>query len=82
MRICRAMHAIIYFLPPLPYIALYSMVAYTIKLPIHIRAKRAKLALNGTNLKPPEAFRSEKLESSGMNISKYVSHAVYKTYNW
>ena len=57
------------------------MVAYTIKLPIHIRAKLAKLAYHGTNLKPPEAFTPEKLESSGMNIPKYDGHAVIKIYD-
>ena len=54
------------------------MLAYTIKLPIHIRAK---LAYHGTNLKPPEAFTPEKLESSGMNIPKYDGHAVIKIYD-
>ncbi len=58
------------------------MVAYSIKLPIHIRAKLAKLAFNARNLKPPEAFRPEKLESSGMNIPKYDGLAVINTYNW
>ena len=58
------------------------MVAYTIKLPIHIRAKLAKLAYHGTNLKPPEAFTPEKLESSGMNKPKYDGHTVFNTYNW
>jgi len=76
------MHAIIYLLPSLPYIALQSMVAYTIKLPIHITANLAKLAFNGTNLRPPEAFRPETLESSGMNLPKYGGHAVFKPYNW
>ncbi len=58
------------------------MVAYTIKLPIHIRAKLAKLAFHGTNLKPLEAFRPETLESSGINIPKYNGHVVIKKYNW
>ena len=57
------------------------MLAHTIKLPIHIRAKLAELAFHGTNLKQPEAFRPGKLESSGMNIPKYDGHAVIKIYD-